>query len=235
VPQRGADNYRGSLRGYGAVRAGAGLLVSSYRIAHGAASREPAGDNVAGIPLMKQAVKLGETFNDAAVTHQSRQPTRNTYNSNAACCGCRRQASGTVACRGQRESRKSVDETCHTEQTGEIDRFGRWRRARRRARKAAAKGQAAKVPRPDENPNTKRREVLENSGGAISKGPFEYNIHTVPSDLVEDSRGVYGYLPVEGSQFAPPKWPVDWTNAEQVAAAREVRLGYHQGLADEVE
>ncbi|WP_371766836.1 type VI secretion system Vgr family protein [Massilia sp.] len=76
----GADNYRGSLRGqgaelrtdaYGALRAGAGLLVSSYRIGHDASSREPAGDNVAGIALLKQAVKLGETFSEAAVTHKT--------------------------------------------------------------------------------------------------------------------------------------------------------------------
>lgn len=75
-----SDNYRGSLRGsgaelrtdaYGAVRAGAGLLVSSYAIAHGAGEREPMGDNVAGIALLKQAVKLGETFSEAAVTHQT--------------------------------------------------------------------------------------------------------------------------------------------------------------------
>lgn len=75
-----ADNYRGSLRGqggelrtdaYGAVRAGAGLLVSSYGIDHGADTREPAGDNTAGIALLKQAVKLGETFDQAAKTHQT--------------------------------------------------------------------------------------------------------------------------------------------------------------------
>lgn len=75
-----ADNYRGSLRGhgaelrtdaYGAVRGGAGLLVSSYKIAHGAAARDPVGDNAAGIALMKQAVKLGETFSKAAVTHET--------------------------------------------------------------------------------------------------------------------------------------------------------------------
>ncbi len=75
-----ADNYRGSLRGqgaelrtdaYGAVRGGAGLLVSSYKIAHGAGARDPAGDNSAGIALMKQAVKLGETFSQAAVTHET--------------------------------------------------------------------------------------------------------------------------------------------------------------------
>lgn len=75
-----ADNYRGSLRGqgaelrtdaYGALRAGAGLLVSSYRIDHDASSRDPAGDNVAGIALLKQAVKLGATFSDAATTHKT--------------------------------------------------------------------------------------------------------------------------------------------------------------------
>ncbi len=76
----GADNFRGSLRGhgaelrtdaYGALRAHAGLLVTSYRIDHGAGAREPAGDNVAGIALLKQAVKLGETFSDAAVKHET--------------------------------------------------------------------------------------------------------------------------------------------------------------------
>jgi uncharacterized protein (DUF2345 family) len=72
------DNYRGSLRGqgaelrtdaYGAVRAGAGLLVTSYKITHEASQREPVGDNTAGIAMMKQAVKLGETFSDVAVKH----------------------------------------------------------------------------------------------------------------------------------------------------------------------
>ncbi len=76
----GADNFRGSLRGqgaelrsdaYGAVRAGAGLLVTSYRIQHGAGQRDPAGDNTAGIAMLKQAVKLAETFSDAAVKHQT--------------------------------------------------------------------------------------------------------------------------------------------------------------------
>lgn len=75
-----ADNYRGSLRGhgaelrtdaYGAVRGGAGLLVTSYAINHGADARDPAGDNAAGITLLKQAVKLGETFSEAAKTHQT--------------------------------------------------------------------------------------------------------------------------------------------------------------------
>jgi uncharacterized protein (DUF2345 family) len=56
---------------YGAVRAGAGLLVTSYRIQHSASQREPAGDNTAGIAMLKQAVKLAETFSDAAVKHQT--------------------------------------------------------------------------------------------------------------------------------------------------------------------
>ena len=76
----GADNYRGSLRGagaelrtdaYGAVRAKAGLLVSSYVLRHDAAQRDPAGDNAAGIALLKQAVMLGDTFSQAAKTHQT--------------------------------------------------------------------------------------------------------------------------------------------------------------------
>lgn len=75
-----ADNHRGSLRGtgaelrtdaYGAVRAGAGLLISSYRIGHGAEARDPAGDNAPGIALMKQAAQIGATFSQAAQTHQT--------------------------------------------------------------------------------------------------------------------------------------------------------------------
>jgi type VI secretion system secreted protein VgrG len=75
-----AENYRGSLRGtgaelrtdgYGAVRAGAGLLVSSYKITQGADARDPAGDSTASMALLKQAVKLAETFSDAAKTHET--------------------------------------------------------------------------------------------------------------------------------------------------------------------
>jgi uncharacterized protein (DUF2345 family) len=73
-----ADNFRGSLRGagaelrtdaYGAVRAGAGLLVTSYQIRHAAGTREPAGDNAAAIAMLKQAGKLADTFSGAAATH----------------------------------------------------------------------------------------------------------------------------------------------------------------------
>jgi uncharacterized protein involved in type VI secretion and phage assembly len=75
-----AENFRGSFRGlgaelrtdaYGAVRAGAGLLVTSYKASHGAAMRDPAGDNGAGIAMLKQAAALAETFSSAAVTHQT--------------------------------------------------------------------------------------------------------------------------------------------------------------------
>jgi len=73
-----ADNYRGSFRGlgaelrtdhYGAVRAGSGLLVSSYEIGHAAAARDPAGENAAGAGLLQQAVSLAESFSAAASTH----------------------------------------------------------------------------------------------------------------------------------------------------------------------
>lgn len=74
------DNYRGSFRGLGvelrtdaggAVRAGSGLLVSSYGIDHTAASRDPVGENAAGVGMLQQAVKLAEALNSAAMTHQT--------------------------------------------------------------------------------------------------------------------------------------------------------------------
>jgi type VI secretion system secreted protein VgrG len=74
------DNYRGSFRGsgaelrtdaYGSVRAGAGLLISSYKINHAAASREAAGESAAGNSMLKQAMKLAESFNSAAKTHET--------------------------------------------------------------------------------------------------------------------------------------------------------------------
>lgn len=75
-----ADNYRGSFRGlgaelrtdaYGAVRAGAGLLVSSYETVHSATVRGPAGDNAASIAMLTQASALAKTFSAAAQTHQT--------------------------------------------------------------------------------------------------------------------------------------------------------------------
>jgi uncharacterized protein (DUF2345 family) len=75
-----ADNFRGSFRGlgaelrtdaYGALRAGAGLLVSSYKASHSAARRDPAGENAAGISTLEQAVKLAATFSSAALTHKT--------------------------------------------------------------------------------------------------------------------------------------------------------------------
>ena len=75
-----ADNYRGSFRGlgaelrtdaYGAVRAGAGLLLSTFGGTHGAQEREPAGDNAPAIAHMKQAMLLAQSFNTSAITHQT--------------------------------------------------------------------------------------------------------------------------------------------------------------------
>jgi hypothetical protein len=62
---------------------------------------------------------------------------------------------------------------------------------------------------------------------------FSYTVNNVPSDLEENPRGVYGYVPKLGTQFAPPKWSVDWTDRQQVAKARAVRLEYHQNLENE--
>lgn len=73
-----SDNHRGSFRGlgfelrtdaYGAVRAGRGLLLSTY----GANTADPAGDNAAGIALAKQWHTLATAFNGAAKTHQTVQ------------------------------------------------------------------------------------------------------------------------------------------------------------------
>lgn len=75
-----ADNYRGSMRGsgaelrtdaYGAVRAGSGLLISSYKSGHAAASREHAGSNAEGTDLIGHAMRLAASFSAAAGTHQS--------------------------------------------------------------------------------------------------------------------------------------------------------------------
>jgi len=75
-----ADNYRGSFRGlgaelrtdaYGAVRAGRGLLISSYGIAHDAARCDAAGENAAGIAMLKTVTQLVQSFNAAALAHQT--------------------------------------------------------------------------------------------------------------------------------------------------------------------
>ncbi|HEY4317356.1 MAG TPA: type VI secretion system Vgr family protein [Herbaspirillum sp.] len=75
-----ADNYRGSFRGtgselrtdaYGAVRAGHGLLLTSYGINQDAGSRDPAGDNAPGQAMLKQAATLAKTFDQAAATHRT--------------------------------------------------------------------------------------------------------------------------------------------------------------------
>jgi type VI secretion system secreted protein VgrG len=75
-----ADNYRGSFRGqgaelrtdaYGAVRAGKGLLVSSYSINHSASTRDPVGENAACVGLLAHAITLAEAFHSAAVSHRT--------------------------------------------------------------------------------------------------------------------------------------------------------------------
>ena len=71
-----SNNTRGSYRGtgfelrtdaYGAVRGAQGLLITSY----GASQADPAGDNAAGMALLKQALTLADSFSQAAQTHQT--------------------------------------------------------------------------------------------------------------------------------------------------------------------
>jgi type VI secretion system secreted protein VgrG len=75
-----ADNYRGSFRGlgaelrtdaYGALRAGAGWLISSEGIQHQASERDPSGDNTAGMAHLKQVVHMAKQLQQAASTHQT--------------------------------------------------------------------------------------------------------------------------------------------------------------------
>ena len=75
-----ADNYRGSFRGlgaelrtdaYGALRAGAGWLISSEGIQHQASQRDAVGDNTAGMAHVKQAVQMAKQLQQAATTHQT--------------------------------------------------------------------------------------------------------------------------------------------------------------------
>ena len=77
-----ADNYRGSFRGtgwelrtdaYGAIRAGKGVLMSTYYGKAPDGRAEPAGDNAPGIALLKQAQGFADTFTRAAATHQTVQ------------------------------------------------------------------------------------------------------------------------------------------------------------------
>ncbi|QNB01543.1 type VI secretion system Vgr family protein [Massilia sp. Se16.2.3] len=75
-----ADNYRGSFRGVGAelrtdacgaVRAGACLLVSSYRIQHSADARDAAGEAAGAAAMLAQAARLADSLSTAARTHQT--------------------------------------------------------------------------------------------------------------------------------------------------------------------
>ncbi|ALU90523.1 VGR-related protein [Herbaspirillum rubrisubalbicans M1] len=75
-----ADNYRGSFRGtglelrtdaYGVIRAGAGILFSSYRVEHRAHHRDPAADNTGLRAMARQAAHISKSFDEAARTHRT--------------------------------------------------------------------------------------------------------------------------------------------------------------------
>lgn len=93
-----ADNHRGSLRGagfelrtdaYGALRAASGVLLTTYgptgtgSTGTGEATKEPALDNAAGIALAAQLKTLGQSFNQAAGTHQITQLAAHIGSQNA--------------------------------------------------------------------------------------------------------------------------------------------------------
>ncbi len=62
-----------------------------------------------------------------------------------------------------------------------------------------------------------------------------YTVSSMPKDLVEDARGVFGYMPTPGTEFAnTEKWP-DWTDPEAVAKANATRVEYHKGLAEKAQ
>jgi type VI secretion system secreted protein VgrG len=75
-----ADNFRGSFRGlgaelrtdaFGAMRGGAGLLLSTFGGEHNAQARVPAGDNAPAMAHLKQATLLAASFTSAALTHKT--------------------------------------------------------------------------------------------------------------------------------------------------------------------
>jgi type VI secretion system VgrG family protein len=75
-----ADNHRGTVRGlgaelrsdaYGAARGGQGLLVSSWLLRHGAASRDPAAENASGACQIRQAAAVAGALHAAAMVHQT--------------------------------------------------------------------------------------------------------------------------------------------------------------------
>jgi uncharacterized protein (DUF2345 family) len=58
---------------YGAIRAGKGILISTYYGSAPGGSPEPAAENSPGIALLKQAQGFADTFNRATATHQTVQ------------------------------------------------------------------------------------------------------------------------------------------------------------------
>jgi hypothetical protein len=75
---------------------------------------------------------------------------------------------------------------------------------------------------------------LENASARFEIGQNSTRLVDMPNDLLADSRGVYGYLPKEGSEFHIRRWGGDWTDIDQVAGARTTRLEYHQRLEQKI-
>lgn len=74
-----ADNYRGSFRGhgwemrtdaYGALRAGAGLLITTYPLQHTAQNHDTAADTSGPMALVRQAGLISQSLSDISHTHK---------------------------------------------------------------------------------------------------------------------------------------------------------------------
>jgi hypothetical protein len=109
------------------------------------------------------------------------------------------------------------------------------RKLKLEGKKRKAKGNSAKFSDMEaDQVQAKKTDAHGAETGEVSKQKPEASIERkyvpMPSDLVPNSAGVYGYVPTPESQFHSSKWPVDWTNPNQVANARTTRLDYHVGL-----
>lgn len=90
---------------------------------------------------------------------------------------------------------------------------------------AAARGEFSDTP---------AGEPIRMCGAGAAFDPI-YTVTAMPADLVQDARGVFGYMPTPGTEFAnTEKWP-DWTDPEAVAKANATRVEYHKGLAEKAQ
>lgn len=81
--------------------------------------------------------------------------------------------------------------------------------------------------------------AAESAPAAADEAPFAYEHDprenpTAMRDIVENPDAVYGFSPSKAEESTLKDYAdaIDWTDAEQVAAAREQRQAYHDSLAE---